>query len=106
LVISPRIAFSKFSCGEYGATCYLDADLKKKKIDKLVMSMEGIHKLKYASDYDCIIFDECEDNLGVFASITMKGRQVVWHYVRTTVRTAYRPVPSFYSTIQYLISRL
>jgi hypothetical protein len=30
----------------------------------------------------------------------------MWHYVRTTVRTAYRPVPSFYSTIQYLISRL
>jgi hypothetical protein len=40
------------------------------------MSMEGIHKLKGCQDYDCIIFDECEDNLGVFASSTMKWRQV------------------------------
>ncbi|MBC7439317.1 MAG: hypothetical protein H7250_04970 [Flavobacterium sp.] len=44
-------------------------------LDKLVMSMEGLHKLN-GMNYDCIVYDECEDNLGVFASSTMKKRQV------------------------------
>ena len=79
LFLSPRIAFSKFLCKDFEAICYLDVNEKMKKenkLDKLVMSMEGIHKLKNEPDYDCIVFDECEDNLGVFASTTMKRRQV------------------------------
>jgi hypothetical protein len=83
LFLSPRIAFSKFLCKDFGAICYLDVDFGaicnldadgRTTLDKLVMSMEGLHKLKSALDYDCIIFDECEDNLGVFASSTMKSR--------------------------------
>jgi hypothetical protein len=79
LLLSPRIAFAKFICKEFEGICYLDVDEEMKKnnnLDKFVTSMEGIHKLKGAPDYDLIILDECEDNLGVFASITMKGRQV------------------------------
>jgi hypothetical protein len=77
LFLSPRIAFSKFLCKDFEAICYLDVDnFRENEIDKLVMAMEGIHKLKGAPDYDCIIFDECEDNLGVFASSTMKRRQI------------------------------
>ena len=38
--------------------------------------MESLHKLHTCKDYDCIVIDECEANLSVFSSITMRKNQI------------------------------
>ena len=38
--------------------------------------MESLHKLHRVNDYDCIVIDECEANLSVFSSITMRKNQI------------------------------
>jgi hypothetical protein len=51
--------------------------------DILVISMEGLHKLVNVEKYDLIVYDECEDNLSVFSSTTLRQKQVQTYNVFT-----------------------
>jgi hypothetical protein len=73
LFISPRIAFSRFLEKEFGAKNYIDGDIGA---NIQIISMESLHKLKSCDPYECIIVDECEPNLSIFTSETLRGKQI------------------------------
>ena len=85
LFVSPRRTFSRFLCKDFGASCYLDwtAENNVFENDILVISMEGLHKLVNVEKYDLIVYDECEDNLSVFSSTTLRKKQVQTYNVFT-----------------------
>lgn len=76
LFISPRITFSQFISSEFGTALYLDSDVNLKS-DKLTISVESLYKIKGVDSFDLIVIDECEANLSVFTSSTIKDKQVV-----------------------------
>ena len=82
LFVSPRITFSQFISTEFDTAFYLDKDVNLNS-DRLTISMESLHKLHRVNDYDCIVIDECEANLSVFSSITMRKNQIICFEILT-----------------------
>jgi hypothetical protein len=99
LVLSPRRTYAKNICAEYNRAlndsfvCYLD---RKGLLqgDRLVVSMESIHRLENTK-FDLVIIDECEanltshvcketngsnidDNIRLFKEILSRAENVLW----------------------------
>lgn len=89
LILSPRITFSKNICAEYNSqlddkrqfTCYLDYRKNGKNqkemnfLNKIVMSMEGIHYLESFTP-DLLIIDEVNANLISHVSVETNGKNI------------------------------
>lgn len=75
LFVSPRITFSQFISTEFETEFYLDENVKI-NADKLTISVESLHRIEFNTIYDVVILDECEANLSVFSSATIKQNQV------------------------------
>ena len=89
LILSPRITFSKNICAEYNSkldekrqfTCYLDyrksgeSQKKLNFLNKIVMSMEGIHYLESYTP-DLLIVDEVNANLISHVSVETNGKNI------------------------------
>lgn len=75
LYLSPRVAFAKFMAAETGCAIYLDDDYSA---DQLVCSMESLHNISVVIEdpYELVVIDECEANLAVFSSATLRGKQM------------------------------
>jgi hypothetical protein len=74
LVLSMRQTFAMEKSDEYNIPSYLDYtnDLSKlKTFDRLVISLESIHKLKGCKPFDLVIMDESESLLRQINSATM-----------------------------------
>jgi hypothetical protein len=89
LILSPRITFSKNICAEYNSqlddkrqfTCYLDYRKNGKNqkemnfLNKIVMSMEGMHYLESFTP-DLLIIDEVNANLISHVSVETNGKNI------------------------------
>lgn len=77
LYLSPRVAFAKFMAAETDSAIYLDGDYSA---DRLVCSMESLHNISAVditdNPYEFVVIDECEANLAVFSSTTLRGKQM------------------------------
>jgi Origin of replication binding protein len=72
LCITPRITFAHFISAELHLNMYLDKGIDF-STDRLAISVESLHKIKNARDYDVIILDEIEALLSIFGSPTLAG---------------------------------
>ena len=71
LFVSLRITFSQFISTEFNTQFYLDEDVILND-DRLTISIESLHKIKFNTNYDVVIMDECEANLNAFSSSTIR----------------------------------
>lgn len=71
LVLSPRIAFAEAISPEFDCEYYLDEDFNI-HADRVCISMESMYKLHSVKPYHRIFIYECEANLSVFSSVTMR----------------------------------
>ena len=91
LFVSPRITFSQFISTEFDTKFYLDEDVKLNS-DRLTISIESLHKIKFNTNYDVVVMDECEANLNVFSSSTIRQNQlecyeVLNNFIKNSKRT-------------------
>jgi hypothetical protein len=71
-----RIALTQHVCKEFNSASYLDKGIDLLNTDVLTISMESLHKLEKVKKFDLIVMDECEANLSVFSSPTMRKNQI------------------------------
>lgn len=71
LILSPRIAFAQAISPEFDCEYYLDEGFNV-NANRICISMESMHLLHSVKPFDEIFIDECEANLSVFSSVTMK----------------------------------
>ena len=91
LFVSPRITFSQFISTEFNTQFYLGEDVILND-DRLTISIESLHKIKFNTNYDVVIMDECEANLNVFSSSTIRQNQldrfeVLNNFIQNSKRT-------------------
>ena len=108
LFLSPRITFSQFISKEFDTSFYLDENVNLNN-DKLTISMESIHKLEGNQPYDVIIMDECEANLSVFSSSTIKQNQIkcfeiLSKFIQNSKRTIFASAFITQKSIDYIKS--
>ena len=76
LYLSGRCSFANFIQGDFeilGLKNYLDCKDKEIHEDRIIISLESLHKLKNL-DYDYVIIDECETIFKNLDGETMKGK--------------------------------
>jgi hypothetical protein len=74
--LSGRCSFANFIQGDFeilGIKNYLDCKEKEIHEDRIIISLESLHKLKNL-DYDYVIIDECETILKNLDGETMNGK--------------------------------
>jgi hypothetical protein len=74
LIITPRIAYCKHACVEFGVASYLEGEYD---VPYLACSLESFHRIPDSRDFECVILDECEAILSLFSSSTLQGKQLV-----------------------------
>ena len=71
--------------------------------------MESLHKLQNCEDYECVVIDECEANLSVFSSITMRKNQIncleiLSNFIKKSKHTIFTSAFTTQKTIDYINS--
>ena len=71
--------------------------------------MESLHKLQNCEDYECVVIDECEANLSVFSSITMRKNQIncleiLSNFIKKSKHTIFASAFTTQKTIDYINS--
>jgi hypothetical protein len=111
--MSSRISFAESISAEFGAVFYLKSDDDDSNIDfgadRIVCSLESLHKMENVRPFDFVFMDESEAVLSIFPGETMHNNQIkTFHllnkFIRESKKTIFAGAMITNKTIKYALS--